>query len=211
MTKANIIKDLINETVGTLKKCKCKEFEKGDKLVIVIGEYHHNLDEQHFQEKIIKHFEPDYVLIELLHGINYEPIQNKVSFRDKSCIDEMDRGEKNDFEDTFFKNKPNDDFCYYKYISIRYRVKLIGCDLTSKEGDKYDYWHTKNIHHNKALEKGRENKMIEIITTYLEKSSKLIVIIGNTHAEHICEINETLKNATYLFILHNNSSETPEN
>jgi len=87
MTEVNIIKDLINETVGTLKKYKCKEFEKGNKLVIVIGEEHQNLDQQHFQEKIIECFKPDYVLIELLHGINYDPIRNKVSFRDNSCID----------------------------------------------------------------------------------------------------------------------------
>jgi len=124
-------------------------------------------------------------------------------------VDETDLGEKNDFEDTSFNNKPNDDFYYYKYISMRYVVKLIGCDLTNKEGD---YIYREQDHYNDvALEKGRENKMIEIITTYLEKSSKLIVIIGNTHAKHICEINETLKNATYLFILLNNSSETPEN
>lgn len=216
MTEINIINNLIKETVGTLKKYKCKEFEKGNKLVIVIGEEHHNLDGQHFQEKIIKQLKPDYVLIELLHGINYEPIPNKVSFRDNSCINENDRDEKNDFEDIFFKNNPNDDFCYYKYISIRYGVKLIGCDVSLGELDRlpkdlgiesYGRGDFDDIRFDHA----RENRMIEIITTYLEKSSNLIVIMGNTHAEHICEINETLKNATYLFILLNNSSETPEN
>jgi hypothetical protein len=204
MTKVDIIKDLIKETVDTLNKYECKEFGNGEKLVIVIGEEHENFDQHHFQEKIIKHFRPNYVLLELLHGVNYDYRENKVSFRDKNCINEIDNeSDKLDIEDfkrASYQNLIKPTFFFYKHISNLYKVPLIGCDLSIEE--------RKYFLPGRPLEKGRENKMNEIINTYLGKSSKLITILGNNHAEHICEIYErkestTELSATYLFILLN--------
>lgn len=197
--QTNTIKKLIKETVDSLKKYECKEFGKGDKLVIVIGEHHNILDEYHFQEKTIKYFIPDYILLELLHGVNYNPKENKISFRDKNCIDEIDNeSDKIDienFKEALDPSPNNHTFSFYKYISNKCSIPIIGCDLTIKEQEHYP------SEPPEIVEKAREYKMIEIINTYLEGSSKLIVIMGNTHAKHIYENNKELKNATYLFIL----------
>lgn len=157
--------------------------------VVIIGECHEPL-ERCCQEGFIKEFRPKYVLIEKLRALSYDPETDCIKFRDDATIVEDDLLQLKDFED---------DYDYYKKMSKKYNIQLIGCDFSHGELNKLSEdlgipSFGRGDFDDIRFDDAREKKMGEIVLNYSGSSSKLImVIIGHWHARCDSKIHEKLK------------------
>src|SRR5574341_1324633 len=79
------------------------------------------------RDTIIVMLKPEFVLIEQLVALAFEPEINRVGFRDGTVsINDEDR----ENLESFIEGSNYEDF---KKISIKYNLKLIGCDLSEGE------------------------------------------------------------------------------
>lgn len=140
-------------------------------------------------EKLI----PEYVLIETLHALCYDSERDCIKFRRDATTDERDLEQLRDFEE----NEAN----YYRQISKKYNIKLIGCDLSLGELNRLpedlgiNTWGMDPLTvDDPRIDDAREIKMGEIVIDYSKKYSKpLIAIIGHWHARSDSKIHEKLK------------------
>jgi len=168
--------------------------------MVIVGERHETI-ERCCQELLIKKLRPEYVLIETLHALSSDPESDCIKFREGAITDENDLEELRYFE----KNADN----YYRQMSKKYNIKLIGCDLSLGERNRFiedlgiNTWGMNPLTiDDLRIDDARENKMGNIVFNYSGSSSKpVIAIIGNWHARKDSKIHEKLKeNIEYICI-----------
>lgn len=186
-----------SEAIEYLKKfadCVGYEFiQKGEKpSVVIVGESHGYERPEKIElsqlEKLIVMLKPEFVLIEQLVALAFEPESNNVGFRNGLvCINDEDRENLKGFK--------NGDYEKLKKISVKNNIKIIGCDLS--EGELCGYDRLDPLIYDK-----REKKMGEVIINHSKISSEpLIAFIGHWHARSDSKIHEKLNgNIDYICI-----------
>jgi len=157
--------------------------------VVLYGEFHSRHIE--LQEKLIQRLKPEYLLHEILWNFRLEEekqIKETLEFykrNPKLCEDSFD---------------PIIGFrCYsenehlYRW-ALKYGLKLVGCDLSFEEKQKFDYIEDKNIEW-KAREERMGKTIIEISRLTNEP---VLAIVGDTHLRDSSEIYNHLNQEVYL-------------
>lgn len=189
-----------SETIEYLKEfANCVDYEfiqKGENpSVVIVGESHGYERSKEIElcqlEKLIVMLKPEFVLIEQLVALAFKPESNDVGFRNGIvCIDEKDQdnlkafitGDYGDYKD--FKN-----------ISVKYNIKIIGCDLS--EGELCGHGRLDPLISDK-----RDKKIGKVIINYSKLSSEPhIAFIGHWHARSDSKTREKLDgNIDYICI-----------
>lgn len=182
-----------SEAIEDLKKfaeCVGYEFNQVGRKpsVVIVGESHGCQIELCRLEKLIGMLKPEFALIEQLVALAFEPESNHFGFRNGMvCIDDEDRENLKGFITGYYEE--------FKNISVKYNIKIIGCDLSEGELCGYERF-------NPLIYDKRERKMGEVIINYSKISSEpLIAFIGHWHARSDSKIHEKLNgNIDYICI-----------
>lgn len=174
--------------------------------ILIFGESEHfNQGFIEQQEVAIRHLTPQYVLDEKLGAFSYDPRKRELGFTEGSLIGEEDVREL----DSVLCDQ---EIRYMFELADRYKVYLIGCDLSGKE-DVIAIQEINELNkHKKGFELARahssiypycELKMGRTISRYVKKSSlPLVAIVGRYHIRKKSKIHEVLEkdNLSYITI-----------
>ena len=170
---------------------------------IVLGEEHHSLEIKNKQIELINRVKPEYVLLEHITAWTYNPKNLNFTKQENRIIGEYDQNVHDLNKDWDVRGLTNE--------SNKLGFEIIGCDLTNAEllivagqinkniyEDDINYKKFKLLCQYIILEEiiqkseefipYREQKKIEIINNYKNKSKNtVIVILGDYHAKNLHE------------------------